>query len=490
MTKPPFYYGCLIGLMLPLYRLWVRHKSGHLPSYERQKNERFGMAYPSRPYEQSRNCADRHSSDPVDNHVYNLVDNLPKATMSADGTPPVIWCHAVSLGELNTAYPLLKILLNQGFNLWITSTTQTGFDRASTLFADEMGRRVNHSFVPVDNLPIIRRFLHHVQPIMAMFVETELWANMLYELRRRQIPVAMMNARLTQKSYEGYAKFAKLSRSMMDNLSLVVAQDADSAQRFERLGVAKHRIKVVDSLKWVSAAQLSDANRSLLQKVQTWSVSGRKIWTVGSTHEGEESLVLQAHRKLLVDDDGVLLIMVPRHPERFDEVATLCQSMGLTTHRRSQGDEIGADTQVYLADSMGELLVWYALADVALVAGSLVDKGGHNPIEPASLAKPVIMGRYIKNCQLLADELSQIGALVQVDSTADDVVKAVLTWLDDVAMARSVGQTAKQLVEQKQTAAIKQAQAFLALQDSLSRGGFEDFTNDDKQSNQQNKGCV
>lgn len=447
MTKPPCYYPMLIRLVAPLYRLVRHHKSRHLPTHQRELSERFAQKYLPVPM--------------VNSPVEDAVDNLDFSHSSPVVDRGIIWCHAVSLGELNTAYPLLKILLNQGFRLWITSTTQTGFQRVSVLFKDELGQSVNHSFVPVDKLDVVRKFLTHVQPMMAIFIETELWATMLYELKCQNIPSVMVNARLTEKSYQSYAKFSQLSWGMMQNLTAIIAQDEASAQRFVQLGATKEKVHTADSLKWSSFATPDAKNEQLLQQARTWQMAGRPIWLAASTHEGEEALFLEVQQQLLTINENALLILVPRHPERFAEVAQLCTSSGLTTYQRSCGGMIEQDTQVYLADSMGELLAWYGLCDVAVVAGSFVDVGGHNPIEPASLSKPIVMGQFVKNCEVLVQALAQVGALVQVASQVEGLTEAVATWLFDSDQAKKAGQAGAQLVAQKRHAAHTQAQLLM-----------------------------
>lgn len=428
MTKPPWYYGGLIAAILPLYRLFVSKRSAKLPTHQRELDERFGRAY------------------------------LP---VPAKGGK-LIWCHAVSLGELNTAYPLLQLLINAGFGLWITSTTQTGFHRAAVLFDGQLGKTVNHSFVPVDKARIVAEFLAHTNPVMALFVETELWATTLFELKKRQIPSVMVNARLSHQSFLAYQRFAKISQSMMHNLSYVIAQDDQSAEYFKKLGATDDKVCVLDSLKWSSSYAPSQANQELLGAITTsqrWRLS-RPIWVAGSTHAEEERLLIGVHRQLLRAYPDAVLIVVPRHPERFDEVAALCQ--GFITHRRSLGQVIDDDTQIYLADSMGELFVWYDLADVVFVGGSLVDVGGHNPIEPASLGKPIIMGQYVKNCVMLVRALAQVSALVQV---ADErALLQQITWLlDNPLLAKTQGEQGKLLVAQKQNTAQTHCEKILRL---------------------------
>ena len=420
----PWYYRYLIRLAKPIYRRKVVKKSAHLPTCQRELNERFGEHY----------------------------GTLPSHTGRG-----VIWCHAVSLGEINTAYPLLKLLLEQGFSLWITSTTQTGFNRVEILFKSELGQTVAHSFVPVDDGAVVGRFLDHLQPVMALFVETELWATMLSLLKQKGVPSVMINARLTAKSFQGYQRFARISGGMMKNLSLIIAQDRQSVEHFCQLGADSSKVRQADSLKWVSGQGLTDTQQALFDEINAsdkWCLE-RPIWVAGSTHDDEERQILAVHGELLKRFTNAVLILVPRHPERFDAVADLCQEF--KTNRRSNHETISEQTQVYLADSMGELLLWYALADAVFVGGSLVDVGGHNPIEPAIFAKPIIMGHFLKNCQLLADELADVGALTVVRGSGE-MLPLLSDYFNDPDKARTAGEQGQILTAQKQHAHHQQYQ--------------------------------
>ena len=438
--RPPAYYQWALALARPVYRSLLYFKRHQLPHYQQEIAERFGCAY-----------------------------QAPKPIKSRQRHIKIIWCHAVSLGELNTAYPLLKSLLVDGHGLYVTSTTQTGFARAAQLFSKEMQTgQVVHGFVPVDDRAVVYRFIRRINPHLVLFVETELWANTLYLLAKHAIPAVMVNARLKEKSFRSYQKVARLSASMMANLTLVIAQDDASAQRFMALGLPKDRCVRADSLKWASTPNLSHLpdvsaffDGAFFDSASLNNTSPKRpIWIAGSTHAGEEQAVLTAHQEILKTRPDVLLIIVPRHPERFSDVWQLCADSGLNAGRRSTGDVIAAQTQVYLADSMGELMAWYARADVALVAGSLVDIGGHNPIEPASLAKPIIMGRYVSACDVLVDALKDAGALVQVGDTTDTagIAQAVLAWLDNPTAAQASGQAGQALAISKQNATAVQKQ--------------------------------
>ncbi len=410
--SPPWYYRVAIAILKPLYRMQVWRRSHKRDNYQQEVAQRFGKHYPASPKSQS---------------------------LASKQAPKVVWCHAVSLGETNTVAPLLDALMSKGYTIWLTNTTQTGFARGATRFADDIEQgRLSHSYVPVDSPKVIDNFLTHVQPVAALFVETELWATILNQLAERRIASILVNGRLSASSFKSYQKISAVSASMMQNLTLIIAQDKESAKRFRQLGAHSTQIRVAGSLKWVintlqakpinnevSAKEFSASDTVMKSADETPStvssqdisseLSKRPIWVAASTHEGEESAALSWQQQLLSNPKlaETLLIIVPRHPERFDAIAALIAASGLSMARRSLNEPITAQTQVYLADSMGELMRWYELADVALVGGSLVDIGGHNPVEPASVATPVVMGVYTESCQSVVDKLAEVGALYQ-----------------------------------------------------------------------------
>ncbi|WP_201545649.1 3-deoxy-D-manno-octulosonic acid transferase [Psychrobacter sp. H7-1] len=476
--SPPWYYTLVIKLLKPLYRiaLWRRHNKANktgLPvaDYKSEIDARYGRRYP-------------------------LPPRLATATEVSERTSAfyntLIWCHAVSLGETNTIAPMLKQMLKQGARLWITNTTQTGFARTEALFAEAIAAgQVVHTFVPVDDKAVIQKFVDNAKPDLAMFVETELWANILAVLKQSNIPSVLVNARLSQKSYDNYAKHAAVSKGMVHNLTMIIAQDADSAKRFRYLGTDVVKIRRANSLKWSTGSmQPKPLDQLRSEFAANTQALQRPIWVAGSTHDGEETAVLNAHKQLLTQPHmaNALLILVPRHPERFDAVAELIEQTGLNYRRRSEQQLIDADTQVYLADTMGELGDCYELSDVALVGGSLVNIGGHNPIEAASLAKPIIMGPYTQSCHELVSELSAAGALVVVDAAEghaqkrsnkqsatkgsdggqtpapqSTLLQAVLQWLAYPEQAQRAGKLGAQLVAKKSDAMQKQ----LAMIESL-----------------------
>ena len=487
--QPPFYYQFIISLLKPIYRLQVWRRSHKRDNYQQEVAQRFGKHYPS----------------------------PPKPDIKADMSNKVIWCHAVSLGETNTVAPLLNMLLAHGYQIWLTNTTQTGFARGASRFAADIAQgRLSHSYVPVDSPAVIETFLVHVQPIAALFVETELWANILTKLSEHRIPSILVNGRLSASSFKSYQKIAAVSASMMKNLTLIIAQDNESAKRFRQLGAHSAQIRVAGSLKWVinsstrnnkttdgkaidiqatyvQATDIKTEEReyehSIIQKQKgdiavELGIADRPIWVAASTHNGEESIALSLQQQLLSTPAlaDALLIIVPRHPERFDEVATLIQNSQLIIARRSNEDVISADTQVYLADSMGELMTWYTLADVALVGGSLVDVGGHNPVEPESVATPVLMGHHTQSCQSVVDKLASVGALYQpnnefyrpitienIAANSSDIknkqvdendttliYQQLQSWLDHPLLAKQAGQAGEQMTVQQQAVLTRQ----------------------------------
>ena len=471
--KPPVYYQVTIGLLKPLYRMQVWRRSHKRDNYQQEVEQRFGKRYPAPPAPDANIKSNANA-----NENGNYKDSTGKK---------VIWCHAVSLGETNTVAPLLDALLAKGYQIWLTNTTQTGFARGASRFADDIAQgRLSHSYVPVDSPAVIEKFLAHVQPVAAMFVETELWANILTKLSEHDIPSILVNGRLSAASFKSYQKIGAVSASMMKNLSLIIAQDNESAKRFRQLGAHSAQIRVAGSLKWViNTPKLNDNGAKEAEIANDGAdldldlgVAGRPIWVAASTHSGEEKTVLSWQQQIISNPllADTLLIIVPRHPERFDEVAELIEKSGLTMTRRSDEDAISANTQVYLADSMGELMKWYALADVALVAGSLVDIGGHNPVEPASVATPVLMGSYTQSCQSVVDKLASVGALYQPNnafysaigtdeqlsqqqkiatnppSSDDDslLYQQLQFWLSHLELAKQAGQAGAEMMEQQQ----------------------------------------
>lgn len=371
----------------------------------------------------------------------------------ACGLPPMrqggIWVHAVSVGESIAAAPLVRALLKQYPDLPITLTcmTPTGSERIRAMFDGEP--RVQHCYLPYDLPWAAGRFLDHVRPRLGIIMETELWPNHIHQCARRGIPVALANARLSERSARGYARFAGLTRPMLEEMSLIAVQTETEAERFRSLGARQASVQVTGSIKFDLKVddQLMPRARQLREQ---WGASQRPVWIAASTHDGEDGLILEAHRQLLSVHSDALLVLVPRHPERFAAVHELCAGQ-FSTVRRSTGDAATAQTQVLLGDTMGELLFLYALADIAFVGGSLVPTGGHNPLEPAALALPVLMGPHVFNFLEISAMLREAGALQQVDD-AEGLAAAVRRLVELPEDARRMGEAGRAVMQANQGA--------------------------------------
>ncbi|MCF7981064.1 MAG: lipid IV(A) 3-deoxy-D-manno-octulosonic acid transferase [Pseudomonadales bacterium] len=335
-----------------------------------------------------------------------------------------LWLHSVSVGETIAAAPLIKQIQKTypQLPIVITTMTPTGSDRVRALF----GHSVFHVYVPYDTPGAVKRFLKKVRPRLVLIMETELWPNLIHYCHRQGVRQIVMNARLSERSARGYRRFPVLMQDMLAKLDLVAAQTEGDAERLYSLGLDKDKLKVTGSLKF-------DINipETILQQAQAlrsdWGRS-RSIWIAASTHAGEDEQVLRAFQWLLKIRPDLLLVLVPRHPERFNQVATLCQSQGLQLVRRSANEAVEPDTQVMLGDSMGELLLFYAASDVAFVGGTLVATGGHNFLEPVALGIPVICGPHRFNFSQVSEMLLAAGAMQEVTDTVElgEAVAAIL----------------------------------------------------------------
>ena len=360
-----------------------------------------------------------------------------------------IWVHAVSVGESIAAAPMVRALLKQYPDLPITLTcmTPTGSERIRAMFEGEP--RVQHCYLPYDLPWAAGRFLDHVRPRLGIIMETELWPNHIHQCARRGIPVALANARLSERSARGYARFAGLTRPMLEEMSLIAVQTETEAERFRALGARDECVQVTGSIKFDLKIDDQLLPRAVALREQ-WAARQRPVWIAASTHDGEDALILEAHRELLKVHSDALLILVPRHPERFAAVHELCASQ-FSTVRRSTGDAVTAQTQVLLGDTMGELLFLYALADIAFVGGSLVATGGHNPLEPAALALPVLMGPHVFNFLEISAMLREAGALQQVDDV-EGLAGAVRRLVELPQDARRMGEAGRAVMQANQGA--------------------------------------
>ena len=388
-------YSIFFTLCIPLILLRLIYRAWRAPAYARRWSERFALG--------------------------------------GDVRQGGIWVHAVSVGESIAAAPMVRELMQRHPDLPITITcmTPTGSEQIRKLF----GGQVGHAYLPYDLPWLQRRLLRKLKPRVGIIMETELWPNLVAECERAQVPLVLANARLSERSARGYQRVSWLVKPMFAALDWVAVQSQAEALRFSSLGVDKSAMMVTGSIKFdfrPSAALLAQAHA--LRK--NWGE--RPVWIAASTHAGEDEQVLRAHQVLLQTLPDALLILVPRHPERFDSVARQVSDAGLLQLRRSQGGSPAPTDQVLLGDTMGELVMLYACADVAFVGGSLVPNGGHNYLEPAALGLPVLSGPHRFNFTEISDLLQGAGAL-QLVNDSQGITEALLTLLQDSKARKQAG---------------------------------------------------
>jgi len=403
-------YTLLFYLIQPLIWLRLLHRGIKAPAYFKRWPERYG--YCQRP-----------------------------------AGPKGILVHSVSVGETLAAVPLIKTLKKRYPDRAITVTTMTptGSERVRASFGDS----VHHVYLPYDLPGAMTRFLDRIDPALVVVMETELWPNLIHQLQRRKVPLVIANARLSARSAAGYGRLKRLTAEMLSKVSLVAAQHQTDGNRFIRLGLPRKRLAVTGSIKFDIRITPTLAARAAKLRRQ-WAAE-RPVWIAASTHQGEDEQILAAHRQLLSRFPSLLLLLVPRHPERFARVFQLCRNEGFNSIRRSDGGAPDGDTQVVVGDTMGELMLLFGVADLALVGGSLVEHGGHNPLEPAAHGLPVLCGPHMFNFAQIHKLLAQAGALTTVDG-ADSLAAAVATLLEDEASRQRQGQQALAVVEQNQGA--------------------------------------
>lgn len=355
---------------------------------------------------------------------------------------PSIWLHAVSVGEFQAALPLLRALqrIYPDVPLVVTTTTPTGLQRALATFGST---GVICAHVPYDLPDAVARFLARARPRVAIIMETELWPNLYRGCAQRNIPVLVVNARLSEKSARGYRRIGGLVRQTLSDVTCIAAQTDDDAERFKALGADPSRVRVLGNVKYDMHVPDDLPLRAAALRAQ-WD-EARPVWIAGSTHAGEDAIVLDAFDRVRAVLPNTLLIIVPRHPERFSEVATLCVRRGLRVCRRSDANADWPACQVYVGDTMGDLLLLYAASDAAFVGGSLVAVGGHNMLEPAAVAVPVAMGPYTFNFRDVAGRMLAAGAAQEV-RTADDLARVMLQWLQSTEARVLVGQHGQHVV--------------------------------------------
>ncbi len=336
---------------------------------------------------------------------------------------PLVWFHAASVGESLSILELVRRLSDERPDVGFLVTT--GTVTSAKMMSARLPEGAFHQFVPVDVRPFVRRFLAHWHPDLAVWTESELWPAMIYETARADVPMVLINARISQRTSRGWRWFPGFARSLLRRFDHVLAQDSLTARNLLRLGLPKSRIEVTGSLKEGSAAlPHNEAERALFAR----KLAGRPVWLAASTHPGEEDMVASAHRQASRAAQRLLLIIAPRHPERGPEIAATLRADGWRVAMRSNGELPESETEIYLADTLGEMGLWYRLAPVTFLGGSLVEIGGHNPFEPAALGSAIIHGPHVHKVADVFERLNAVGATLEVKS-ADALGKAVIQVL-------------------------------------------------------------
>ncbi len=399
-----FVYTLILYCLTPLVLLRLAYRGTKAPAYWRRWPERFGF-------------------------------------FAARLERPCLWVHAVSVGEVQAALPVIKALLEKHEDrpVVVTTTTPTGLEQVKS----SLGDAVIYGHLPYDLPGAINRFLTRVRPSIAVIMETELWPNLFYQCQRRRVPIVVANARLSARSARGYQRFTSLTRETLSRISYLGVQAEPDAQRFVALGMGAQRIQVTGNVKFdVQLPVELAANGARLRS--EWG-EGRPVWIAASTHAGEDEHVLDALRSVKADVPNVLLVLVPRHPERFEDVAQLCRRRGYEVARRSASQCPSSNTAVYLGDTMGELLLLFSASDVAFVGGSLVATGGHNMLEPAAVGIPSVTGPHTFNFADITRLLVEAGAVRQVQDSKGlaDAITQLLTHPD---LRQQAGQRGQEII--------------------------------------------
>lgn len=362
-----------------------------------------------------------------------------------------IWVHAVSVGEIIAAVPLIKALQARYPErpLLVTNMTPTGAARTKALLGDS----VLQAYIPYDVPDAVARFLKRVNPQVGVIIETELWPNLFAACQKRHIPIAVVNARLSVQSIAGYRMIAPFMRQVLSAVHVLAAQTQADADRFKTLGMSAARITVTGNIKFdiELPVEIFSQKNALRQQLG----EDRFIWIAASTHEKEEEIILAAHRLISQKFPKSLLVLVPRHPDRFEKVFALIEQQGFQVIRRSQGKKCEPATQIYFGDTMGEMLLLYAVSDVAFVGGSFITLGGHNMLEPAILEKPIITGPHLFNFTEISELLQEAkGAVVTQD--ANGLAAEVCHLFQNENYRKQMGANARDVVLANRGALAKQ----------------------------------
>ncbi|TNF98170.1 MAG: 3-deoxy-D-manno-octulosonic acid transferase [Gammaproteobacteria bacterium] len=398
-------YSLLMYLMVPLFLWRLLRRGFRLPEYWQRWPERFG---------------------------YNNLEPIKGS----------VWIHAVSVGEVQAAIPLVEHFLAKpdALPVVLTTMTPTGSSRVQALFGD----RLQHVYAPYDLPDAVNRFLNKIQPRQVVIMETEIWPNMISWCFKRHVPIVLANARLSERSARGYKKVARLSRLALSRITCIAAQSEADKQRFLEIGADEERIDVTGSIKL--DINMPPSVREQRDVIRRRLGSGRKIWVAASTHEGEEEQVLDAYSIVRKQTPDALLVLVPRHPERAEQIESLCNKRGYQVTRRTQEQPTEAVSDIYMVDTLGELSRFFSAADVAYIGGSLVPVGGHNMVEASAQGIAVVFGPHLFNFAEISQQLLDADAARKVE---DSNLLAAITiqLLNDANLRHQLGQNGQEFVE-------------------------------------------
>jgi 3-deoxy-D-manno-octulosonic-acid transferase len=350
----------------------------------------------------------------------------------------VMWCHAASVGESLTLLPLLTAILkaNTPDNTWYVVVT-TGTVTSAALMAERLPAGALHNYFPLDHRPWIARFLDHWRPDLILWTESELWPNTLAEIRARKIPAVMVNGRLSDKAVTGWRRWPALSRDLMHAFTLVLAQSRDDARRFQHLGA--ETVRTTGNLKLAASPLPADDDAVAALRAD---IAGRAVWLAASIHPGEDAIAARVHASLKDKHLGLLTVIVPRHPDKAADMTAACRNLGLTVRTRSRGEPIARETDIYMADTMGELGLFYRCCDLVFMGKSLAVGGGQNPAEPALMGCAVVLGSDMSNFRDMTEALCAAGAAARVAS-ADDLTATLDRLLTDTVERHAMGGKAR-----------------------------------------------
>jgi 3-deoxy-D-manno-octulosonic-acid transferase len=405
-----FFYSCLFYLAIPLILLRLLWRSLKAPAYRRRWRERFAF--------------------------YNKKFS-----------PGVIWFHAVSVGEAEALFPLVARIQKQhpDVKLLITTTTPTGSARVKAM----MQETVEHVYLPYDIPCAVSRFIKCFKPKLAVIMETEIWPNLFACCGKNKIPLYIINARLSEKSARGYQKITSLIHPAVAQVSLIAAQTQEDASRFIAIGAAGEQVKTLGNIKFDIEIPQAVLEQGLQLKADLFG--GRFVWLIASTHKDEEILFLPVYHAVKQQIPELLLVIVPRHPERFADVEKLCEQHQLNVVMRTAKKKVNTETDVYLADTMGELKMLYAASDIAFVGGSMVPAGGHNILEAAAIGIPVMFGPYMANFKEIALKALSQDAAVQCQNE-NDIINTILALYKQPAYRKALASKEKAFVSRNQGA--------------------------------------